>query len=114
MQVTCVIGDNKSETLIEERVNMIIGTARIYMSAEWVHSLKEKRMVVKSIIDKLKHKFNVSVAEVDHQDIHQTIVIGIACVSNDTAHANSMVQSVIDFIEENSDAVIDNVDIEIL
>lgn len=93
---------------------MIIGTARIYMSADWVHSLKEKRMIVKSIIEKVKHRFNVSIAEVEHQDVHQTIVLGIVCVSNDSSHANSMVQKTVDFIEQNSEAVIEDIQIEIL
>ncbi|MBU5590260.1 DUF503 domain-containing protein [Clostridium sp. MSJ-4] len=92
---------------------MIIGTAKIYLRANWVHSLKEKRMIVKSIIAKLKNKFNLSIAEVENQDIHQSIVIGIACISNDTQHANSMLQNAINFIEENSEAFIEDVVIEI-
>lgn len=93
---------------------MIIGTAKIYMTANWVHSLKEKRMVVKSIIAKVKNKFNFSIAEVESQDYHQSIVLGMACVSNDTKHANSMIQEVINFIEDNCEAIIEDVHIEIL
>lgn len=93
---------------------MIIGTARIKLSAPWCHSLKEKRMVVKSIINKIKHRFNVSIAEVDAQDFHQTIVLGIACVTNSTRHVNSELQNIIDFIDNNFEANIENVDIEIL
>jgi uncharacterized protein len=93
---------------------MIIGTIKIYMNAGWVHSLKEKRMVVKSIIDRIKNKFNVSIAEIEDQDLHQSIVIGIACVSNDTRHADSTIQSVLNYIEENSEAVIIDIKMEIL
>jgi uncharacterized protein len=93
---------------------MIIGTARIKMTAPWVHSLKEKRMVVKSIINKVKNKYNVSVGEVDNQDYHQTIVVGIACVSTETGHAHSIIQNVINYIEENTDAVIEDIEVEIL
>lgn len=93
---------------------MIIGTARIYLFANWVHSLKEKRMVVKSIIDKTKNKFNVSIAEVEDNDLHQSIVIGIACVSTDKRHADSMLQNVLSFIEENTDAVILDIETELL
>ncbi|MDD3224988.1 MAG: DUF503 domain-containing protein [Clostridium sp.] len=93
---------------------MIIGTAKISLYANWVHSLKEKRMVVKSILAKVKNKFNVSIAEIENQDVHQTITIGIACVSGDTRHANSMVQKVLDYIEDNTEAVVENVEIEIL
>ena len=48
---------------------------RIKLRASWVHSLKEKRMVVKSIVQKLRNKFNISVIESEKQDMHQTIVI---------------------------------------
>ena len=91
---------------------MIIGIGTIRLSAVWVHSLKEKRMVVKSIMDKVKRKYNVSIAEVDTQDVHQTITIGIACVSNSTSHAHSMIQNVVNYIENNTDAVLENVEIE--
>ncbi len=93
---------------------MVIGTCVIYLTAEWVFSLKDKRMVVKSIIEKAKNKFNISIAEVDKQDIHKSIVIGFACVTNDAGHADSIIENVLDFIERNTDAVIDNVEIEIL
>ncbi|QGU96592.1 DUF503 family protein [Clostridium bovifaecis] len=93
---------------------MIVGTAKIYLYANWVHSLKEKRMVVKSIIGKSKHRFNVSIAEVENQDYHQSIVIGIACVTNTARMANSIIQNVVDFIEENTEAMIENVETEIL
>jgi uncharacterized protein YlxP (DUF503 family) len=93
---------------------LIIGTGKIYLYASWVHSLKEKRMVVKSVIDKVKHRFNVSIAEIENLDMHQSIVIGIACVSNSTKHANSSIQSVIEYIEQNTDAVLENIEVEIL
>lgn len=85
---------------------MIIEAATIKIYAPWVHSLKEKRMVVKSLIAKTKNKFNVSIAEVDAQDIHQTIVLGLACVTDTVSHANSMLDSILTFIEDNTDAEI--------
>ncbi len=94
--------------------NMIIGTCKVYLTAEWVYSLKDKRMVIKSMIDKIKHRFNVSIAEIENQDVHRSIVIGFACVSNDTRHADSMIQTILHFIERNTDAVVDDVIIEIL
>ena len=93
---------------------MVVGTCVVYLTAEWVFSLKEKRMVVKSIIEKAKHKFNISIAEVDRQDIHKNIVIGFACVTNQVSHADSIIQNVLNFIEINTDAVIDDVETEIL
>lgn len=95
-------------------VNLIIGTAKLHLFANWVHSLKEKRMIVKSIIDKTKNKFNVSIAEIDDQDLHQSIVIGVVCVSNDKRHADSTIQNVINFIEDNTDAVLESIETEII
>jgi hypothetical protein len=85
----------------------------MYLTAEWVTSLKEKRMVVKSIIERAKHKFNISIAEVDKQDIHRSIVIGFACVSNEVNHVREMMDTVADFIENNTDAVVDNIEMEV-
>ncbi len=92
---------------------MIIGTGKIYLFANWAHSLKEKRMVVKSIIDKTKHKFNVSIAEVDDQDLHQSIVIGIACVTTSTRHADSIIQNVLNFIEGNTEAIVQKIETDV-
>jgi len=85
---------------------MIIEAATIKIYAPWVHSLKEKRMVVKSLIAKTRNKFNVSIAEVDAQDVHQTIVIGLACVTGTVSHADSMIDSILTFIEDNAGAEI--------
>lgn len=93
---------------------MTIGSCKVYLSADWVNSLKEKRMVVKSIIEKTKNKFNVAISEVDKQDIHKSIVIGFVCVTTEASHANSIIDNVINFIEKITDAVIDNIEIEIL
>ena len=69
------------------------------LHAPWVHSLKEKRMIVKSIIAKLQNKFHVSAAEVEEQDTHQIIVIGVATIIPDQGYADSM-------MEENCEAEI--------
>ena len=85
---------------------MIIEAATVKLYANWVHSLKEKRMVVKSILSKVQNKFNVSIAEVDKQDIHQTAMIGIVCVAATVALANSTIDKVISFIEKNAEGEI--------
>ncbi|MDR3597298.1 DUF503 domain-containing protein [Clostridium sp.] len=89
---------------------MIILFIRVTLRAEWVHSLKEKRMVVKSIVQKLKNKFNISVSEVEEQDIHKTIVIGIAGICANSAQCDSTMEHILTFIESNTDAEI--IDIE--
>ena len=76
------------------------------LHAPWVHSLKEKRMIVRSIISKLQNKFHVSTAETDEQDIHQIIVIGIAAIIPDQGYADSLMNEISHFIEENCEAEI--------
>ena len=88
---------------------MIIETLEIKLYAPWVHSLKEKRMVVKSLIAKISNKFNVSVAEIEDQDVHQSIVLGLACVAGNTALADSIMDNVITFVENNTEAMITDV-----
>ncbi|HEY5557725.1 DUF503 domain-containing protein, partial [Acetobacterium sp.] len=57
---------------------MIIGTITICIHTPWVHSLKDKRRILKSLVEKTRQKFNVSISEIDEQDHHQKIVLGIA------------------------------------
>jgi Uncharacterized protein conserved in bacteria len=92
---------------------MIIGAAVIKLYAPWVHSLKEKRMEVKSLIAKAQNKFNISISEVDAQDVHQTIIIGIACVSSTVTLANSILDTVVSFIENTTEAEIVDIKREI-
>lgn len=81
---------------------MIVGVAQITIHVPWVHSLKEKRMEVKSLCAKVRNTFNVSIAEVDLNDMHQQIVLGFACVVNDSNVADSMIDNVLNFIESNT------------
>ena len=67
-------------------------------------SLKDKRGVARSLIDKVKHKYNTAIAEVDTQDLHQTLTIGIAVVSGNAAHAENMLNEVIQYMENHADA----------
>jgi len=93
---------NAEYTVFDERKNaMIIGVERITIYEPSIHSLKEKRMVVKSLCARVKNKFNVSIAEVDKQDIHQVICLAFACVTSGTGHADSILDKVLNFIESN-------------
>lgn len=76
------------------------------LRAEWVHSLKEKRMIVKSLITRLQNKYHVSAAEVDEQDTHKIIVIGVAAIVPHNAMADSLMDDISLFIEENTEAEI--------
>lgn len=93
---------------------MRIGTLQIWLYMPWVHSLKEKRMVVKSLCGKLRNQFNISVGEVDEQDTHQTAVFGIACVAGDTKQADSILDNVLAFVESNTEGEVVRIEREIL
>ena len=85
---------------------MIIAAMTFRLHAPWVHSLKEKRMIVKSIIAQLQNRFHVSAAEIDEQDTHQIIVIGIAAIVPHNAIADSLMDEISVFVEENTEAEI--------
>jgi uncharacterized protein len=72
----------------------VIGVLTIEIHVEHSHSLKEKRHVVKSLKDRLRERFNVSVAEIDHLDSWQHSVIAAVSVSNDRVHAEQVLQAV--------------------
>jgi len=74
-------------------------------------SLKDKRQVRRSIIEKTRNKFNVAVAEIDTQDVHQTLTIGVAVVSGDGVHRKNALDEVIRFMEKNADAELISVEI---
>jgi uncharacterized protein YlxP (DUF503 family) len=67
-------------------------------------SLKDKRQVRRSLIEKTRHKFNVAIAETDTQDILQTLTIGIAVVSDDAKFRRDSVNEIIRFMENHADA----------
>lgn len=89
---------------MEMTVDVLVVKMKLY--APWVHSLKEKRMIVKSIQGKLRSKYQVSVAEVESQDVHQTIVIAVAAIVAHRAQADSLKEAILQFVEMNTEAEI--------
>ena len=83
---------------------MKIATIIFRLRAPWVHSLKEKRMIVKSLIAKLQNRYHVSAAEIDAQDTHQLIVIGVAAIVPHNAMADSLMDDISLFVEESTEA----------
>ena len=77
---------------------MNIGVCRIELRLPENLSLKGKRRVLKSITSRVRNKFNVSVAEVDDQELWQLAIIGICCVSNNSRYTNEVLSKVVDFI----------------
>ena len=83
---------------------MHIGVCKIRLRIPDSQSLKAKRRVVKSLIAKLKNRFNIAIAEVDALDAHQFAVLAAVSVSNDSAHLNKLISHVVNFVEANVDA----------
>jgi hypothetical protein len=83
---------------------MVVGTARLVFSIPGSASLKAKRKVVRRILDRTRHRFNVAIAEVEDNDVHRRAVLGLAVVSNDTRHAMSMLDTLVSFVATASEA----------
>ena len=83
---------------------MMIAAMTFRLHAPWAHSLKEKRMIVKSLVAQMQNRFHVSAAEIGEQDAHQIIVIGAAAVVPHTAMADSLMDEMPRFVETATDA----------
>ncbi|QEK11799.1 DUF503 domain-containing protein [Crassaminicella thermophila] len=93
---------------------MIVGTCSMELFMYEPNSLKEKRQIIKSLIGRIQSRFNTSIAEVDMHDRWRSAVIGFACVSTTSKHANQMLQNIIKFIEWDNRVEIIKYNIEIL
>ena len=93
---------------------MVIGLCEIELSIPESHSLKDKRQILRSLLDNLRNKFNVSAAEVDRQNAWQQAVIGVACVSNEGKFSNQVLNKVMDTINSNPRVVVIDYSIEML
>jgi uncharacterized protein len=78
---------------------MIVGIVRIQFRLHGNQSLKEKRRVVKSLVDKSRHRFNVTVAEVEDQDLHQRATLGAAVVGNDSRVLNALLDHLVTYMD---------------
>jgi uncharacterized protein YlxP (DUF503 family) len=85
---------------------MVVGTLSVTLQVPGSTSLKEKRHVVRSITARLRNTFNVAVAEVGDQNLWQSAVIGIACVSESSRHADEMCQKALQFVENDGEALV--------
>ena len=93
---------------------MIVGICELKINIFQADSLKDKRHIIKAIIGRLQSRFNISIAEVDLNDSWQSSVIGFACVTNDTSHANQVISNVIKFIDNDNRVEIIESTIEII
>jgi uncharacterized protein YlxP (DUF503 family) len=93
---------------------VVVGAARVVLHVHGSRSLKEKRGVVRSVSQRLRNRFNVSVAEVEGQDTWQRAVLGLAVVAGDAGRARHLLERAVDFIEDLHLAEVVGQEVEIL
>jgi uncharacterized protein YlxP (DUF503 family) len=79
---------------------MVIGAARVELRIHGARSLKEKRGVVRSVVRRVRNRFNAAVVEVDGQDTWQRAVLGLSVVALDGGTARSLLERIVDFVED--------------
>ena len=84
---------------------MNVGVCKVTLRLPENQSLKGKRRVIGSLCSRIRNKFNVSIAEVDDNDVWQRATLGITCVSNSSAHADEVLQNVVSYIENTREEV---------
>ncbi len=87
---------------------MIIGTLELELRFSEPQSLKEKRVILKSLVTRIRNQFNVSVAEVDGMDLWQTSTLAIATAGRETKFINEILDRVMDFIRSVREVEITN------
>lgn len=100
--------------MIEGVVIMIVGTLTVELFIGEAQTLKDKRRELRSIIERVKSRYNVSIAEVDRQDSYQRATLGVACVSNETAHVQSILSNVEKYLELQGNTHVVSIKTEIL
>jgi len=80
---------------------MVIGYCQIDLHIPGSHSLKDKRSVIRSIVARVSQQYNVSIAELDHQDVWQSAALGVACVANESARVHRQLETIVHWVEQN-------------
>lgn len=74
---------------------VIVGIVSVHLLMPGNRSLKDKRRVVKSLLERVRNRFNVAIAEVGHHDLHGSALLGLSCVTTDSSHAHSVLDNVL-------------------
>lgn len=80
---------------------MVVGVCTIDLHLPGIGSLKGKRQILLSLKERIKNTYNVSIAEIDANDLWQRAVLGVACVANDGRHVNQVLDSVLNAVRAN-------------
>lgn len=93
---------------------MTVGLLQLELSIPASRSLKDKRRVLKSVKDRIRSRFNVSVAEVDEHDVWNRALVAVCCVSNGARLCNQVLSKVVNLVESNHESELDDYRIEML
>jgi hypothetical protein len=93
---------------------MVIGCLQASLSIPAAQSLKDKRMVLRSLKDRMMNKMNISVAEVDHQDVWKSAILAVVTVAAEKAVVERRLSDVSDFIRSNPEIVLIDYRVEVL
>lgn len=93
---------------------MVVGILTLELSLPGADNLKAKRAILNRIKDRVHHRFNVSIAEVEANDVWNYAVLGCAVVSNDQRHANEILSKVQDLVDEIHDCELDDSTLEFI
>lgn len=85
---------------------MVVGLLRVECSLPGTQSIKDKRRILNSLLDRLHHRFHVAAAEVAHQDSWRRAGLAVACVSTNSRHADQVLAHVADAIGRHGDLVV--------
>ncbi|HTE02627.1 MAG: hypothetical protein AUI83_16110 [Armatimonadetes bacterium 13_1_40CM_3_65_7] len=92
---------------------MVIGVLQVELSLPGSHSLKDKRRLVKSLLDRLHNQFNVAAAEIDAQDNHRHAHLAVTCVSSESRHANQILSHIMSAVEREAEMVVVRYEMEL-
>lgn len=99
---------------MSQNSDLIVGTLRIRLVIRSARSLKDKRQTVKSLKDRIRSRFNASVAEIGALDVYQTAILGVAVVANDSDYVRSVLTQIANLASTARDAELAAADMEIL
>lgn len=86
---------------------MLIGSLELSLRLDGCFSLKDKRRIIRSLTEKARNSFRVAIAEVDDHDLWNVATLGVACVSTDAGHAESILQGVVDLFDACADVAVE-------
>jgi uncharacterized protein len=93
---------------------MVVGVCTLELIIPEADSLKDKRSVLKSMLEGMRTRFHVSAAEVEHMDLWRRATIGVACVSNSQSFVDQVLNKVVDWVEANPRVNVTGVEMEFL